>query len=72
MKLENLQKKLIKLKLKFENNKIKIDDKNFIIIHSFEKNHASYFELNNLNIFFKNFNEVISFLKQANLLKNNQ
>lgn len=72
MKLENLQKKLIKLKLKFENNKIEIDDKNFITVHSFEKDRASCFELNNLNIFFKNFNEVISFLKQANLLKNNQ
>lgn len=72
MKLENLQKKLIKLKLKFENNKILINEKDFITIHCFEKDVVSCFELNDCNIFFKNFNQVYQYLFEANLLKNNQ
>ena len=70
MKLENLQKKLKKLKLEFKNNKILIDDKNFITVHFFEKEVASCFELNDCNIFFDNFNQVHEYLCGANLLNN--
>lgn len=68
MKIENLLKKLTKLNLTIENNKILISDKMFINIIFSDKSTIYAYELCDYRIFFDNFNKVLNYLKCGNYL----